>query len=428
MKLKKLPHSQVEINLSIPWEKWKKFFQETINNFSREIKVEGFRPGKVPREIIEQKVGLETILNQSAEKAIQNDYAQVIQKEKIEAIGAPQVELLKLAEGNDLEYKIITAVMPEVELKDWESEVKRINKKYVDTKIDIKKDRIDQELKKLAESRVKLVAVNREARSGDSVQIDFDVLQNGVIIENGSSKNHNLILGRGVFIPGFEEKIIGMKAEEEKEFELKFPENYHAKNLAGKKAQFRVKMKAVQKRETPSIDDNFATSLGKFKNLQELKESLKEGLTEEEKIKIKNKQREEILDAIIGKMKVDLPQILLDEELHKMTHEFEDQLQRSGLNLDDYLKQINKKKEDLQKGWKPQAEKRIKSSLALDYLAKLKEIKIPSGEIEAEMNKVLQQYRGVKDLEKNIDMKRLYEYVKATLQNEKILQILEKME
>ncbi len=428
MKLKKLPHSQVEINLSIPWEKWKKFFQETINNFSREIKVEGFRPGKVPREIIEQKVGLETILNQSAEKAIQNDYAQVIQKEKIEAIGAPQVELLKLAEGNDLEYKIITAVMPEVELKDWESEVKRINKKYVDTKIDIKKDRIDQELKKLAESRVKLVAVNREARSGDSVQIDFDVLQNGVIIENGSSKNHNLILGRGVFIPGFEEKIIGMKAEEEKEFELKFPENYHAKNLAGKKAQFRVKMKAVQKRETPSIDDNFATSLGKFKNLQELKESLKEGLTEEEKIKIKNKQREEILDAIIEKMKVDLPQILLDEELHKMTHEFEDQLQRSGLNLDDYLKQINKKKEDLQKGWKPQAEKRIKSSLALDYLAKLKEIKVPSGEIEAEMNKVLQQYRGVKDLEKNIDMKRLYEYVKATLQNEKILQILEKME
>ncbi len=427
MKIKELPNSEIEIKLNIPWEKWKKYYDKAIQKLSQELKVEGFRPGKIPAKIVEQKVGKESILHQAAEEAIQENYAEIITKEKIEAIGAPRVELLKLAEGNDLEYKITTAVMPQVELGKWEEKIKKINQKNKPKKIKIADKALEQELEKLAKSRVKLVTVNREARKGDNVQIDFDVLQKGVIIENGSSKNHNLILGNGVFIPGFEENIIGMKAGEEKEFNLKFPENYHAKHLAGKESQFQVKMKAVQKREVPKIDDEFARSLGKFKNLQELKNSLKEGMEKEEENKIKNTHREKIIETITNEMQVTIPKILLDEELHKMMHEFEAQLQQTGMNLDDYLKQINKTKEDLQKGWKPQAEKRIKAALALEKLAKVKEIKVPSEEIEEEMNKTLQRYGGVKNIEKNVDMRRLYEYIKATLQNEKVLQWLEEM-
>lgn len=426
--MKKLPKSKMEISIKVAWENWKKYIDQAVSDISEEIKIDGFRPGKAPRNLVEQKVGIGTILNSAAQKAVEKEYVDYVLKEKIDVLGQPEVTVKEIEEGKDLEFTALVAVMPEVSVEeDFRTKVKKINEEFSKKDQEIKEEEIGLELEKLANSRVKLITVDREAKKGDSVEIDFDVLVGGVPIENGSSKKHPLVLGKGVFIPGFEENVVEMKAGDTKEFELAFPEDYHKKDLAGKNATFKVKLGLVQERQTPEINDDFAVSLGKFKDLEELKKNIREGMMEEKNQKEKEDKRGKYVEAIAEKTKVEIPDILIEEEIKKMLHEFEHQIQSMGMNLDQYFEQIKKKREDLEKDWKPQAEKRVVSALALKQLVKDLEIKVSSKETEAEMNKTVQYYKDVKDFEKNVDMERLYSYTKGVLENEKLFELLEKM-
>jgi trigger factor len=427
MTLKKIDDSKVELKNNISWDVWKDYLKEATKEASKDLKVEGFRPGKAPQEVVEKNVGKEVLLNSAAEKAIQKDYPELLKKEEVNAIGSPQIEIESLEEGKDLVYRAITTIMPEVKLESWKEDIKEINKEPAADNIEIADEDVDKELEKLANSRVKVTTVKREAKAGDAVQVDFEVSRDGVMIEGGSAKDHNLILGSNVFIPGFEDAVTGMKEGEEKEFELKFPEEYHEKSLAGNNAQFKVKMKLVQERELPKIDDEFAKSLGEFEKLEALKENIKNGLVKEKEMKAKEEKRAKLIDKLVEKTEVEIPELLIKEELHKMTHELEAQVQQMGMQLDQYLEQMKKTREDLEKDWKPQAEKRIKAALALEKLVKDLEISIEAEKIEEEMNKTLQYYKGVKDAKKNIDMKRLYDYTKSMIENEAVLEKLEKI-
>lgn len=427
MQIKKLPKSQVEITFSIPWVDWKKYIDQAVEKLGKDIKTPGFRPGKAPRNIVEQKVGNKAILEEAGGMAIQKNYGEILKKEKIDAIGSPHAEILKITEGNDLEYKITTAVMPEVVIKKWEDAIRKINKEFADEEIKISEEEIKKELEQLAVSRVKLVTVNREVKSGDSVMIDFQVMRDGVAIENGTSKNHPLILGKGVFVPGFEDNIIGMKENEEKEFELIFPAEYHEKSLAGKPATFKTKVNLVQERQTPEVNDDFAKSLGKFDNLEALRKNITDGMREEKKQQKKEKRRADFIEKLTKLSEIDLPKILVHEELHKMINEFSAQIEGMGMKMDDYLSKMGKSFDDLEKEWDPQAQKRVKAAILLDELAKIKEIEIKSEKIEEEMNKTMQYYKNVKNMEKNIDMGRLYNYVKGTMINEEVFKYLESL-
>jgi len=257
--------------------------------------------------------------------------------------------------------------------------------------------------------------------------VNFSVLQNGVLIENGKSEKHPLVLGKGVFIPGFEEQLVGMKEGEEKTFELTFPAEYHAKHLAGKPATFQVKIGVVQEREIPAIDDAFAQGLGKFESLEKLKENLRSGMLEEEKAKRKAEHRTQILDALVEHAEIEYPEILVEEESNRMVREFEMQVQSMGLNFSDYLARMKKTEDELKKDWVPQAKKRLAAHILLDALADEEGIEIDAKDVEAEMNKTLQHYKNTKDIEKNIDMERLYSAARGQLRNEKTLEFLEKL-
>ena len=310
---------------------------------------------------------------------------------------------------------------------DYKKDIKKINEDFAGKSAEATDDEVAHELEHLANSRVKLVTVNREIAKDDSAEIDFTVLVDGVPIEGGTSKNHPLVIGKGVFIPGFEENLIGMKEGEEKEFELAFPKDYHKKDLAGKQATFKVKIILVQERQTPAVDDDFAKSLGSFENLEALKNNIKEGIADENKHKLEEEKRTQYLDKIVESLGVELPEIMIKEETQKMLLEFDQQTQSMGMNLDQYLAQLKKEKKDLEKDWEPQAEKRVKSALALREIVKLEEITVDAAEIEAEMNKTLQYYKNVKDFDKNIDMERLYSYTKGVAENEEVFQRLEKI-
>lgn len=427
-KIKKLKNSQVEFELTVAQADWEKYLDVAAAEASEEIKIEGFRPGKAPRNLVEQKIGKSAIVNGAAEKAIKKSYVDFVTQEKLEVLGSPQVELIEAEEGKDLKYKVTVAVMPEVKVKEaYVKAVKKVNETFKDKSPKVDDDELQLELEKLANSRVQLITVNREAQKDDNVEVDFEVLMGGVPIESGTSKKHNLVIGKGVFIPGFEEQVIGMKAGDEKEFELNFPAEYHKKDLAGKPATFKVKMNLVQERKTPEITDEFAAGLGQFKNLEELKKSMREGMEHENEHKLKDEKRAAQIDAIIENTETELPEILIDEEVHKMEHEFEYQLSGMGMNLDQYLTQLKKDRAELKKDWRPQAEKRVLSALVLTEIAKEQDIKIEGKDVEAEMNKTLQYYKNVKDMEKNIDMERLYNYSKGVLENEKVFEYLESL-
>jgi len=427
--IKKLKNSQIEFKINVAWEKWENYLDKAAEEISQEIKIDGFRPGKAPRKLIAEKVGMGMLLNNAAEKAVKKSYVDFVLKNKLDVIGTPEIKIEKLEEGKDLEYFARVAVIPEVKIKDeYKKEIKKINGEYKDKKVEIKGEELDLELEKLANSRVKLVTVRREAQKNDSVEIDFQVLVSNVPIENGTSKNHPMVIGKGVFIPGFEENLIGMKEGDEKEFELSFPNDYHKKDLAGKPATFKVKMNLVQERQTPEINDGFAKSLGSFENLEALKKNIQEGMEHEGEHKMKKEKHGKYIEKIIENLEAEIPQVLIDGEIKQMLNEFEYQIQSMGIpSLDDYLSKIKKDKKDLEKDWLPQAEKRVKSALALKEIAKLEEVKIDSKEIEAEMNKTLAYYKNVKDMEKNIDMERLYNYTKGVMENEKVFELLEKL-
>jgi trigger factor len=426
-KIENLSDSRKKIIFTSSWDEWKKFVENARNRLSKDVKVDGFRPGKAPREFIEQRLGKVRIITEAASDAIREIYRNFLETEKMEALGEPKAEIIKADEEKELEFSIETDVIPEVILENWRGAAKKINLDFKDKKVEAEDVEVDKEIKHLADSRAKSVAVNREAKIDDQVEVDFSVIQNGVVIENGTGKNHPLILGKGVFIPGFEEAIVGMKSGESKEFELKFPEDYHNKNLAGKLANFKVSLISIQERIMPELNDEFAKSLGKFENIEELKNKIKDGILEEKKHKLTEEKREKFLEAISENLKIEIPQTLKKAELEKMVKDFEAQVAQWGMNPDDYLLKMGKTRDELESAWREQAEKRIKNALVLEKIAAEEQIEVKSESIEEEMNKTLQYYRNVKDIEKKMDMNRLHTYIKGTLINEEVFKLLEKM-
>ncbi len=425
--IKKRPKSEVEVSVSLDWDEWKHAFDHALEEVAKSVKIPGFRAGKAPRNLVEERVGKGAILAEAAEHALHESYEKVLQSNKIDAIGRPKAEIKKSEENGAFEYVVTTAVMPEISLSNWENGVKKANAEADKKSASVDEKDVERELGTIAESRAKFVTVDREARSGDGVEIDFRVSQDNVPIENGVSRGHHMILGKGTFIPGFEEAILGMKAGEEKSFDLSFPDTYHAAHLAGKPAHFDVTLKTVEEREIPAIDDAFAASLGKFGNLDELKKNIREGMIEEREAALREERRGNVIEALVEASKADIPEVLLVEERGKMLAEFELQLSQIQTSLDDFLAKSKKTREDLEKDWTPQATRRVLSALALEKIAADRELEPSADEIEAEMNRVLQYYRSIKQAEKDVDLERLHQYSRGRLRNEKVLEFLEKL-
>ncbi len=413
--------TEISVSFEIPWEELEKDFNKLVKDASKNVSVKGFRKGHVPEDVAIAQVDKASILSQVVNEKLTKEYNEIVKEGKYKFIGSPEVQIKKIAEGNTVEVDLTISLMPEVELpKDWKKIVKKVNKENEKENVAVSDEDVDAELKKLAESRAQLKEVDRKAKKGDSVKIDFVVKKDGVVIEGGTSKNHAIVLGSGTFIPGFEDNVIGMKKGEEKSLELEFPKEYHAKHLAGAKATFDVTLNVIEERIVPEIDDEFAKSLGKdIKDLKNLKENLKEGMQKEKEGQFTEKKRTSILEALIEKTQTKIPKNMIKEELDVMISEMEQQVQMSGMTLDDFLEKSGKTRVDLEKDWTPQAQKRIIGSLIMTKLSEELEVKVDSEEIEEEMNKVLAKYRGVEDMEKNIDTQQLYNYTKMTLTNKK---------
>lgn len=418
--IQKQPKSKVELTIEVTPKELDPYLDQAASNLSKDINIPGFRPGKAPRNLVEQKVGVFKVYEEAANLALPKTYVKVLIENDIEAIGPPQVKLEKLAPGNPMVYKATLSVLPEIKLPDY----KKI--KVKEKKVEVKDEQIENTLKEIQKSRAKIKTVSRAAQKGDRVEIDFKTYLNKVPIENGESKNHPLILGQGYFVPGFEKELIGMKEKEEKEFTLRFPQKYHQKHLADKDVDFKVKMNLVQEVELPKIDDQFAQSLGKFKDLQALKNQIKENLQDELEDKEKTRCEMEIMDKIAQECEMEIPEMLVEAELEKITQELKGIIETQGGNFENYLKSIKKTEKELKEQLLPQAKKRVKVGLILRAIAKKENIKISDQEVEEERQKTLQAYQWNKEIMDKIQTDDYKEYLRGLIRNRKVFALLRK--
>ncbi|MCX6739813.1 MAG: trigger factor [Candidatus Parcubacteria bacterium] len=415
---KKLPKSQLEINVTVLHDELAPFLKKAAEEISQQTKIEGFRPGKVPYEVLKQRIGEVKIYEEAAMMAVEKSYIEIGTKEKFEPLGSPKIDLEKLAPGNDLIYKATVDLIPEVRVGDFKAI--KIKEKL----INITKEQIDKVVDEVREMRATEVLDKKAVEMGDKVELDFEVLRDKVPIDGGSQKKYPLVIGTGQFIPGFEENLVGLKTEEEKEFELTFPEKYHNKNLAGKPATFKVKILAVYKRTLPEANDDFAKSLGQD-TMDKLKASIEHNLEHEEHHKEEERIEIEMLEKIIDKSTFEeIPDVLVTAETNKMIQEMEANILREGMKFEDYLKHLGKTRDQLKLDFVPQAIKRVKSALLIRSIFLSEKMEIPEHEVDVELESLTHAYQTYPEMIKNIQTPQYREYVRNMVGNHKVMNLL----
>ena len=429
-----LPKSEVEIRVVIVPQEFEPHLKRAAVLLSEEHNIEGFRRGKAPYDIVKGKFGEMAIYERAAEIVVRKTYPEALdaltKEGKISSdtppIGKPDVSVTKLAPGNEMQYVVKVALLPHVELPDYRAIAMRIVKEK--HAVTVEDTEVKKALEWLRESRSERVAVARPAKEGDAVEVDFEIRHDGVKIEHGDSRNHPVVIGKGKFLPGFEDALIGMKEGEEKSFSLVAPFNWHEKSLAGKALDMKVVMKGVKERRLPEFDDEFVKRMGNFDSLDALKKNIREGMAQEKEEKEKERVRVLAIEAIAKDVAVELPEVLVAAELKKMFSELETGVVRMGMRLEEYLRHIKKTAEDLEKEWRDQAENRVRVALCLREIARRERIEPSREEIEARANEFLRSFKSADDAEKTIDPGELYEYSRGVVRNEKVFEFLEKHE
>lgn len=427
---KSLPNSEAEIAVALVFSEFEPFLKKAATFISEEMEIEGFRRGKAPYEIIVKRIGEMRIYGSAANLAVEKFYSEVMkrlmeEKKDFTPIGRPEITITKLAPGNDLEYKIKISVLPVFELPDYKSIAKKVMTDRKETIVS--EEEVKKFLNSLADSRATALLVDRPIQKGDLAEIDFEVRKDSVLIEGGHSKNHPLVIGEGRFIPGFEDKLVGMQKDEEKSFDLKMPDDYHEKSIASFMLNFKVKVGSVKERTTPELNDEFAKSLGKFSSLDEFKKNVREGIIFEKENKESERLRIAIADEIASTTKMDLPQVLIDAELEKMVSELKRGIENMQMKWEEYLLQIKKSEEDLKKEWDGQARRRVKIALCLAKIARAEKIESDEEEVRKAADKFLSQYGSAEEAKKNIDEEALMDYARGIVRNEKVFEFLENL-
>jgi trigger factor len=390
MKVEKtdLPKSQVELDVELSLEEFKPYAEKAVKKISKEIKIDGFRPGKTPYDILKQKIGDMSILEEAARIAINETLDKVIKENVIgDPVGQPKIDITKLAPENPFAYKVVLALIPEIKLG-----------VYKDLDIKLKKSELDEKeyakaMNDIREIRVAEAAVDRKIQDGDKVMIDIQMFLDEVPVEGGQGKDTVVIMGKDYIIPGFDKELLGAEKSNVKEFKLPYPKDHHMKNLAGKMVEFKVTIKDVFERRLPELNDDFAKAFG-LKKLEDLEKNMREGILGEKKRQSKEAAEKEMLEEISAKTRFgDIPEMVIESETHSMIHELEHTVEHQGGKFEDYLKSINKTEDQLTLDILPDAVKRVKVSLLIREIAKVEDIKIDDKEIEKHIEDMKKYYQ-----------------------------------
>ena len=406
---------EIEVDAEVFEEGLKKSFQKNVKKFN----IPGFRKGKAPRNIVERYYGAEVLYEDALNEVFPKAYEEAVKETDIFPVDRPELDIKQIGKGENLIFTASVTVKPEVELGEYKGiEIEKI-------KVNVSDEDVDKEIQKVAEKNARMVTVeDRGIQEGDIAEIDFEGFIDGEPFEGGKGTDFPLEIGSGKFIKGFEEQLIGGKPGDDIEVKVTFPEDYNAKELAGKDAIFKVIVNDVKLKEMPVIDDEFAKDVSEFESLEELKEDIKKKKTEEAERIAKNKYEDNVISKIVENATVDIPEIMIENQVDTMIRDFDFQLRYQGLDLDSYLKYMKMDQEEIRTTYKESAEKRVKTQLVLEAITKEESIDVIEEELEEEIEKTAKQYNQEVDKFKATLKENDLEYIKDSLKVQKTIDFL----
>lgn len=413
-----LADKKVKLTIKIDAKEWEDALQKAYEQTKGKYRVQGFRAGKAPRKVIEREYGDTVFYDEALNESFYKYYDEIITKEKLDVIGNPNVSVDKI-ETSGVTMTVKTALYPEVKLGAYTGLT--VEK----AKVSVTAAEVNGAIKDMQEKAGRMVKVEREAKNGDTVIIDFVGKKDGVAFDGGTAKGYELVLGSGSFIPGFEDGLVGTKAGEEKALNVTFPKDYPAEDLAGKECVFEVTVHEVREKVLPALDDEFAQNVSEFNTMEEYKKSVKENLKNQKEKKADQEAEEKLLEQITENAVVDIPEVMVEEQADAFIHDFEHRLSHQGLTLDGYLQYMNTTVEKLKASRMEDARKTVKTRLVLDAILKKENITLEREEVDkaiedhAKLNGMtVEEFKAnvhdhvLNDIANNIVMTKLLDFLK----------------
>ena len=386
VQVEKLEKNMVKLTIEVPAEEVEKALNAAYQKQKNSISVPGFRKGKVPRAMIEKMYGVEVFYEEAANTLMQNSYPAAVEESGVDVVSRPEVDVVQIEKGKAFIYTAEVAVKPEVKLGKYKGvNVTKANIKVTAAEV---KEALEAERNKNART----VSVKRAIKEGDTAVIDYEGSVDGVPFEGGKAENHPLEIGSHSFIDTFEDQLVGHKAGEEVDVNVTFPEQYHAADLAGKPALFKVKINDVTTKELPKLDDEFASDVSEFETLAEYKEDLKKQLEEKKLAEAKREQEDEAIAAIVEASEMEIPEAMVQTQCEDMVNEFAQRIAQSGLTMEQYMQFSGQTVQGLMEQVRPEAETRIRTSLVLEAIVKAEGIEATEEDVNAEIEKMAAMY------------------------------------
>ncbi len=411
--------STVKITIDLTASEWNQAIESAYEKTKGRYSMPGFRKGKVPKKVLESAYGEGVFYEEAINQAFPKYYSEILEKEtSIQAVAAPELDIKKISDKG-ITMVAIVAVKPEVVI----GEYKGIT--YKKNVYNVKTEEIEQDIKRLQERNSRLIDVtDRAVEDGDSVVIDYSGSVDGVKFDGGTAEKQTLVIGSKTFIPGFEEQIIGMNIGDEKDINVKFPEEYHAENLKGKDSVFAIKLHEIKKKELPEVNDEFIKDAVGVESVEAYKAQTKERLEKQNADRAERELEDEIIKKITDTSDVEIPDAMIENQIDRMVQEMEYRLQYQGLKLADYLKYMNKSMEDFRKDYAEQAAEYVKSQLVIEAIIEKEEIKAEDAEVEARVEEMATaQGKKAPDIKKNMGARQL-DYIKNDIIIKKFFDLL----
>jgi trigger factor len=412
-----LPKSRLQIDFELPAEQLSGSMEDAARRLSRRHVISGFRPGKAPRAVVERVLGADAVLDEAVDHLVEEAFRKVMREQDIAPLTSPEVEISQAEEGKPVIFKATVQVRPEVKLGDYDNFG---FKPEVDSVDDATVEKVVDELRD-AEASLEPVE-DRGAQKGDYAILSFSGTHKGVARDGLASERFPLILGQDRLVPGFEEHLLGMRKGEEREFDVVFPEDYQEESLRKEKVHFKVALTELRGKVLPEATDEWARSVGKFDDLAGLRAELRKRLEANALDRARHEFADKIIEYATSNATVDLPDVLVDQEVEVMHDELRSALARQGISQEAYLKVMDKTEEDLGTEFRPQAEKRVKTLLVLSEIAKARGVEVPDREVEAEVARARNRYAQNQSLVRYFESDRGRSYIRSTIRRSRTIE------
>ena len=382
----KLESNKVKLGMTISAEDFDKAVDKAYLKLRKTITVPGFRKGHAPKGVIEKAYGWYVFVDDAFDEAYPAVYEAAVKEHDVKPVDRPDITILSAEKGEDVAFEAVVTVMPEVSLGQYKGiEVEKQEYNVTD-------EMVDAEIERERETVARMIDVERPVENGDEVELDYSGTVNGVKFEGGTAEHQTLVIGSGMFIPGFEEQMIGMNVGEEKDLNVKFPDEYHSDELKGKDAVFHVKVHAVRVKELPEADDEFAKDVSEFNTIAELRDHKKEELEKKAMNEAKAKKENDVIEKAVANATVDIPDVMIDRQADRMLNDIRYRLSMQGISLEDYCKYTGTKTEVMKAEMKNEAERRVKTQLVLDAIMKAEGIKAENDEVDKKIDEYCAQF------------------------------------